>query len=123
MKIIYAILVLCAASSSAFAQSVDENGRTPTQRAAQSSVEAPKPLLEETNKTADETTINYHLPENVKAGEIIVFHPSRDLVLKTIGLAEKQGAVKLLTREFEVKGVVIGIYADKKLLGTKKVNF
>ena len=80
-------------------------------------------MLEETNKTTAVTTINYNLPENAKSGEIIIFHPSRDLALKTIELPQRQGFIKLLAQEFDVKGVVLGIYADKKLLGTQRVSF
>jgi len=123
MKSLFFILILSGLSGAVLGQNIDENGRTPAQQAARATVAAVKPLLEESDKTATQTKIQYNLSNDATNAEVIIFHPSRDIVLKTIPLTDKQGSITLSVKEFEVKGVVLGIYANKKLLGTHQVRF
>jgi hypothetical protein len=123
MKTLYLVAICLLMSSIAYAQAIDENGRTAAQRAAKATVDEPQSILAESAKTASETTIQYHLPPNALNAEIMVFHPSKDEILKTISLPQNEGSIKLSAKEFSVKGIVVGIYADKKLLATQRVQF
>lgn len=123
MKSLFFIGLLSGLSMAVMGQNIDENGRTPAQQAARATVTTPKPLLEQGDKTDTQSTIRYHLPDDATNTEIIVFHPSRDAALKIIPLTDKQGTITLLAKEFEVKGVVLGIYANKKLLATQQITF
>ncbi|WP_435356680.1 hypothetical protein [Emticicia sp. SJ17W-69] len=109
---------------SAFCQEIDENGRTPAQQKAVSTIiSTPAVYLQEdpTVKSASMFTMKFSLPEGKTTGEIIVFHPKIDQELKKISLMQRQGAVQISTKDLP-NGAVIGLYADGILLETQRVK-
>ena len=124
MKTIYTIIILSFLSLSAFCQNIDQNGRTPEQQKLTSVAPAPEVSLQEdaTAKTSASFKLKYVLPAGKTSGEIVLFHPRADQVVKKISLTQQQGSVEVSTKDLPVIGVTAALYADNILLQTKSIK-
>ena len=125
MKTIYTIIILSFLSLSAFCQSIDQNGRTPEQQKITSVAPAPEVYLQEdaSAKTSASFKLKYGLPAGKTSGEIVLFHPKADQILKKISVSQQQGAVEISTKDLPAVGVIAALYADTTPLQTKTIKF
>jgi hypothetical protein len=125
MKTIYTIIILSFLSLSAFCQNIDQNGRTPEQQKIASVAPAQEVYLIEdaSAKTSASFKLKYALPAGKTSGEIVLFHPKADLVLKKISLTQQQGSIEILTKDLPAMGVIAAIYADVVPLQSKTIKF
>lgn len=124
MKTFYTIIILSFLSLSAFCQSIDQNGRTPEQQKISSVAALQEISLQEdfTAKTSASLTLKYALPAGKTSGEIILFHPKADLILKKISLTQPQGSVEISTKDLPLVGVIAALYSDNIPLRVKIVK-
>jgi hypothetical protein len=125
MKTIYTIITLCFLSLSAFCQNIDQNGRTPEQQKITSVKPIEEVYLHEdaSAKTSVSFKLKYALPAGKSSGEIVLFHPKADLVLKKINLNQQQGSVEISTKDLPTIGVTAAIYTDTVPLKSKAIKF
>lgn len=104
-------LALLLFTINAFSQKIDENGRPEGSRPTNAiqSVRACT-LIKNASSTSTNLKLDYTLPSGVNSGKIVVFHPFKDLELKTIALSNATGNVDINLNEFNLKGVVVGLY-------------
>lgn len=124
MKTIYTIIILSFLSLSAFCQSIDQNGRTPEQQKISSVAPVQEAYLQEdaSAKTSASFKLKYALPAGKTSGEIVLFHPKADLILKKISLTQQQGSVEISTKDLPVIGVTAALYSDAIPLQTKAIK-
>lgn len=124
MKTIYTLIVLCFLSLSAFCQSIDQNGRTPEQQKITSVTPTPEVSLQEDTsaKTSASFKLKYVLPAGKTSGEIILFHPKVDQILKKISLTQQQGSVEISTKDLPLVGVIAALYVDTVPLQSKTIK-
>lgn len=124
MKNIYTIIILSFLSLSAFCQNIDQNGRTPEQQKITSVAPTPEVYLQEdaAAKTNASFKLKYALPSGKTSGEIILFHPKADEVLKKINLNQQQGSVEISTKGLPSTGVIAALYAGTVPLQIKTIK-
>ncbi|MBA4852703.1 hypothetical protein [Emticicia sp. BO119] len=124
MKIIYTLIILCFLSLSAFCQSIDQNGRTPEQQKITSVAPVQEPYLQEDTsaKTVASFKLKYALPTGKTSGEIILFHPKADQILKKISLTQQQGSVEVSTKDLPIIGVIAALFTDTIPIQTKAIK-
>ncbi|RYU96888.1 hypothetical protein [Emticicia agri] len=125
MKTIYTLITLCLLSMSAFCQNIDQNGRTPEQQKITSVAPVQEVYLQEdaSAKTIASFKLKYTLPAGKTAGEIVLFHPKADQVLKKISLTQQQGSIEVSTKDLPVTGVIVALYTDSVPLQTRNIKF
>jgi hypothetical protein len=123
MKTIYTIIILSFLSLSAFCQ-IDQNGRTPEQQKLTSAVPAQEVYLQEeaSAKTSVSFKLKYALPAGKTSGEIVLFHPKADQILKKISLTQQQGSVEISTKDLPPTGIVAALYSDNVPLQSKNIK-
>ena len=125
MKTLYIFTIISLFNLSAFCQNIDENGRTAAQQKTTSvATSTPEVYLseKETAKTATSFTLEYSLPEGKTTGEIMLFHPKADQLLKKVSLTQRQGTIQFSTKDLPTTGVVAGLYADNIFLKSKSIK-
>lgn len=112
MKTIYTLIILSFLSLSAFCQSIDENGRTAAQRITSATTTQEVSLKEDTAlKTDASFTLKYTLPVGKASGEIVLFHPKVDKVLKKVSLSQQQGSIEFSVKDLPVN-IIATLYSD-----------
>jgi uncharacterized membrane-anchored protein len=121
---LYTITILTFLSVSVFGQTIDQNGRTPAQQKISATVSVQEVSLQEdaTAKTNTSFTLKYILPAGKTSGEIMLFHPKADQILKKISLNQQQGTIEVSTKDLPVAGVVAALYSENILLKSKTVK-
>ncbi len=124
MKTLYTIFILSLLNLTAFCQSIDKNGRTPEQQKTTSVAPLQEILLQEdiTAKTSASFKLTYALPAGKTTGEIVLFHPKADQMLKKISLTQQQGSVEFSKKDLPASGVIAALYADDILLKSKTIK-
>lgn len=124
MKKLYTITILSFISVSAFCQSIDQNGRTPEQQKISSVAAVQEVSLQEdaTAKTNTSFTLKYVLPAGKTSGEIMLFHPKADQLLKKISLSSQQGTIEVSTKDLPAAGVIAALYTEDILLKSRTVK-
>ncbi len=124
MKTTYTIIILSFLSLSAFCQSIDQNGRTPEQQKISSVAPVQEVSLQEDAfaKSSASFTLKYALPAGKTSGEIILFHPKADQVLKKISLTQPQGSLEISTKDLPHVGVIAALYSENVPLKTKAIK-
>ncbi|GAB3510479.1 hypothetical protein [Emticicia fontis] len=124
MKTIYTIIILSFLSLSAFCQGIDQNGRTSEQQKMTSVTPVQDVYLQEdaSAKTSVSFKLKYALPVGKTSGEIILFHPKADQVLKKISLTQQQGSVEISTKDLPFISVVVALYTDTAPLQIKTIR-
>ena len=109
--------------SIAWGQTIDENGRTAKERAAQVlDIQPRTSALSQKQVDASEVVISYHLPERKTTGEIRLFHPTQDQELGKYNLPSASGDVRIPLSSL-VNGVgVVGLYSEGQLIDTFKLK-
>lgn len=112
MKTIYTLIILSFINLSAFCQSIDENGRTAAQRITSATTVQEVSLKEDiTLKTNASFTLKYTLPIGKASGEIVLFHPKVDKVLKKVSLSQQQGSIEISVKDLPAN-VIAALYSD-----------
>jgi len=112
MKTIYTLIILSFINLSAFCQSIDENGRTAAQRITSATTVQEVSLKEDIAlKTNASFTLKYTLPIGKASGEIVLFHPKADKVLKKVSLSQQQGSIEISAKDLPVN-VIAALYSD-----------
>lgn len=119
------ILLFSLSSFITFGQDIDENGRSQSQKMAQSAPKLPEVYLSELKqvKTATTFQLNYSLPDGKNNGEIKFFNPKKDEELKSIKVSNRKGVISVSTSDFAINNVVVGLYADGVFLESTRISF
>lgn len=105
-------------------QNIDENGRSSNQKMALKAEAEPSTYLIENKdlKTTSTFTLYFSLPEGKNNGEIKFFNPIKDEELKSMKVNQGKGSIQINTSEFDLKGLVVGLYSDGRLIETTRVK-
>ncbi|MFN8430034.1 MAG: hypothetical protein U0V04_08650 [Spirosomataceae bacterium] len=120
MKKILIISLFSLISIFSFGQQIDENGRPAGQTKSVAGISVVEKYLAETKteKSAGSFTINYSLPAGKNSGELRFFHPQKDQELKKVTLEQTKGTVSYPKSDFNLKGVIVALYSENKLIET-----
>ncbi|MCP9767753.1 hypothetical protein EGI22_07495 [Lacihabitans sp. LS3-19] len=123
MKILIFSIFLFA-SFSTFAQDTDENGRIKGTKASTSFIKSEVNFLSlSTLSTQSNAKLIYNLPDGISSGKIILFHPKKDIELKSYNLTSSSGTIDVDLTSLNQKSFTAALYTPSgKLIKSLNLN-